>query len=192
MRKVNPLSNFKEPYVIFNVEQQNLVRSLKSPSPCSKRLLSPHIDFQLLKPLAISVGSVYTSVFLFRHFLKFFYFSYKGYLFENTKKPSIRTIIWGVLRKVLLAVAPPQLSSCDRLLPNLPLPALQDTVDRYMDSMKHLMPEVRKHSDESKNEFGEHSSYNRFLKSKHLYLRLFSKHDDDTFLKYTLPETSTD
>uniref|UniRef100_A0A1I7TYV2 Carn_acyltransf domain-containing protein n=1 Tax=Caenorhabditis tropicalis TaxID=1561998 RepID=A0A1I7TYV2_9PELO len=95
----------------------------------------------LLKPLAISIGSVYTSVFLLRHFLKYFYFSYKGYLFENPKKPLIRTILWGILRKVLLAVAPPQLSSCDRLLPNLPLPPLQDTVDRYVDSMKNFMSE---------------------------------------------------
>ncbi|PIC25945.1 hypothetical protein B9Z55_018684 [Caenorhabditis nigoni] len=96
---------------------------------------------KLLKPLAISIGSIYTAVFLLRHILKYTYFSYKGYMFENSKKPSIATMIWGVLRKVLLYVAPPQLSSCDRLLPNLPLPALQDTVDRYVESMKHFMPE---------------------------------------------------
>uniref|UniRef100_A0A8R1HI46 Carn_acyltransf domain-containing protein n=1 Tax=Caenorhabditis japonica TaxID=281687 RepID=A0A8R1HI46_CAEJA len=96
---------------------------------------------QLIKPLAISIGSVYTTVFLLRRFLKYFYFSYKQYLFENPKKPSIRTILWGALRKVLLSIAPPQLSSCDRLLPNLPLPALQDTVDRYVRSMKHFMSE---------------------------------------------------
>ncbi|CAI2353706.1 unnamed protein product [Caenorhabditis sp. 36 PRJEB53466] len=95
----------------------------------------------LLKPLAISVSFVYTSTFLLRHFLKYFYFGYKGYLFENPKKPSFCTILWGVVRKILLKVAPPQLSSCDRLLPNLPLPALKDTVERYVDSMKHFMPE---------------------------------------------------
>ncbi|EGT42655.1 CBN-CPT-4 protein [Caenorhabditis brenneri] len=96
---------------------------------------------KLIKPLAISVGSIYTTVFLLRHFLKYFYFSYKGYLFESPKKPSIKSMMWAALRKVLLAVAPPQLSSCDSLLPNLPLPALTDTVDRYMESMKNFMSE---------------------------------------------------
>uniref|UniRef100_A0A8R1EP32 Carn_acyltransf domain-containing protein n=1 Tax=Caenorhabditis japonica TaxID=281687 RepID=A0A8R1EP32_CAEJA len=45
------------------------------------------------------------------------------------------------LRKALLAIAPPQLSSCDRLLPNLPLPRLDDTIKGYVDSMKYFMPE---------------------------------------------------
>ncbi|KAF1753923.1 hypothetical protein GCK72_020480 [Caenorhabditis remanei] len=95
----------------------------------------------VLKPLAISIGSVYACVFLLRHFLKYFFFSYKGYLKENPKKPSYWTIIWGALRRVLLKIAPPQLSSCDRLLPNLPLPSLDDTVERYLCTMRHVTPE---------------------------------------------------
>ncbi|EFO87687.1 hypothetical protein CRE_05427 [Caenorhabditis remanei] len=95
----------------------------------------------ILKPLAISIGSAYACVFLLRRFLKYFFFSYKGYLKENPKKPSYFTIIWGALRKVLLKIAPPQLSSCDRLLPNLPLPSLDDTVERYLGSMRHFTPE---------------------------------------------------
>ncbi|PIC22275.1 hypothetical protein B9Z55_016386 [Caenorhabditis nigoni] len=95
----------------------------------------------IVKPLMISIGSVYTAVFVLRHFLKYFYFSYKGFLKENPKKPSFLTMLWGALRKVLLKIAPPQLSSCDRLLPNLPLPSLDDTVHRYVDSMKHFTSE---------------------------------------------------
>lgn len=96
----------------------------------------------MFKPICISVGSIYTSIFFLRQFLKYFYFGYKGYLFENPKKPSYKTMLWGILRKFLLSVAPPQLSSCDRLLPNQPLPKLEDTVRRYVDSMKHVMEEV--------------------------------------------------
>uniref|UniRef100_A0A1I7U2F3 Carn_acyltransf domain-containing protein n=1 Tax=Caenorhabditis tropicalis TaxID=1561998 RepID=A0A1I7U2F3_9PELO len=94
---------------------------------------------RILKPLAISVGSVYTSVFFLRQFLKICYFSYKGYLKEDPKKPSFLTMAWGALRKILLKIAPPQLSSCDLLLPKLPLPSLNDTVQRYTGSMKHFM-----------------------------------------------------
>lgn len=96
----------------------------------------------IVRPLAISIGSVYTSVFLLRHFLKYFYFSYKGYLKENPKKPSFFTILWGILRKAVLTIAPPQLSSCDRLLPNIPLPALKNTVKQYVDSMQLVLSEV--------------------------------------------------
>ncbi|EGT42523.1 hypothetical protein CAEBREN_30469 [Caenorhabditis brenneri] len=99
-------------------------------------------NFQVvLKPLAISIGSVYASVFILRHFLKYFYFSYKGYLKENTKKPSYLTMAWGVLRNFLLKIAPPQLSSCDLLLPNLPLPSVTDTVEGYVESMRHTLSE---------------------------------------------------
>ncbi|CCD67073.1 Choline/carnitine acyltransferase domain-containing protein [Caenorhabditis elegans] len=91
----------------------------------------------LLKSFFIS----YSLVFLLRHILKYTYFSYKGYLKESPKKPSYATIVWGTVKKILSHVAPPQLSSCDRLLSNLPLPRLEDTVTRYTDSMKFVISE---------------------------------------------------
>ncbi|CAI5451444.1 unnamed protein product [Caenorhabditis angaria] len=95
----------------------------------------------VLKSLMISTVSTYSATFILRKFLKYFYFSYKAYLFENPKKPSIRTKLWGILRMILLKLAPPKLNSCDYLLPNLPLPALKNTVDQYIESMKYILTE---------------------------------------------------
>ncbi|CAI5451446.1 unnamed protein product [Caenorhabditis angaria] len=94
-----------------------------------------------LKTLAISTASTYAATFLLRKFLKYFYFSYKAYLFENPKKPSTRTKLWGILQMILLKLAPPKLNSCDYLLPNLPLPTLKNTVDQYIESMKYILSE---------------------------------------------------
>ncbi|CAP30508.2 Protein CBG11458 [Caenorhabditis briggsae] len=58
----------------------------------------------IIKPFIISIGSVYTAVFVLRHFLKYFYFSYKGFLKENPKKPSFLTMLWGALRKTNLVL----------------------------------------------------------------------------------------
>ena len=43
-----------------------------------------------------SFVSAYVPVFVSRAFLRHFYFKYKRWLFENPKKPSVRTKFWGV------------------------------------------------------------------------------------------------
>uniref|UniRef100_A0A7E4UPP6 Carn_acyltransf domain-containing protein n=1 Tax=Panagrellus redivivus TaxID=6233 RepID=A0A7E4UPP6_PANRE len=91
--------------------------------------------FQYTKLALASLATAYVPVFLLRRFLKHFIFSYKGFLFE--KKPSFLTKFWAICRKVL--VRSPILNSCDALLPNLPLPGLKDTVERYLESVKPLM-----------------------------------------------------
>ncbi|XGW05769.1 hypothetical protein V3C99_016266 [Haemonchus contortus] len=90
------------------------------------------------KVCAVSLVTAYVPVFLLRQFLKHFYFSYKGFLFDDPKKPSLVTRFWGLCRQ-LLTVSPPLLKSCEHLLPCLPLPNLEDTVTRYLKSMKGIL-----------------------------------------------------
>ncbi|CAB3398294.1 unnamed protein product [Caenorhabditis bovis] len=114
---------------------------------------------KIVRSLLISIGIGYTTTFILRQILKHFYFSYKGYLFENPKNPSIRTKLWGATRAFLSKFAPPKLSSCDSILPNLPLPNLADSVRGYIESMKHLISDeeyesLKKYGDEFLNNEG--------------------------------------
>ncbi|CAI4223055.1 unnamed protein product [Auanema sp. JU1783] len=88
----------------------------------------------------VSFSSVYVPIWIVRQFLSRFYFTYKGFLFEQPKKPSITTKIWGALRS-LLSLTPPLLKSCDKLLPSPSCPDLDDTVRRYLASVKNLLDE---------------------------------------------------
>ncbi|CEF67201.1 Acyltransferase ChoActase/COT/CPT family-containing protein [Strongyloides ratti] len=82
-----------------------------------------------------------TSVYLLRKFLKYTYFSYKGFLFEDPKKPSIKTKLFGIVRGIIKKLNPPGFNSCDYLLPNLPVPSVNESVDKYIESIKEIFPE---------------------------------------------------
>ncbi|KAK5967019.1 hypothetical protein GCK32_011735 [Trichostrongylus colubriformis] len=90
------------------------------------------------KVCVVSLVAVYVPVFLLRQFLKRFYFTYKGFLFEDPKKPSLLTRFWGLCRH-LLTVSPPLLKSCEDLLPSPSVPKLEDTVAKYLVSMKRIL-----------------------------------------------------
>ncbi|CAL2045446.1 unnamed protein product [Caenorhabditis brenneri] len=93
---------------------------------------------EIAKASLVAAIGTYASVFTLRKLLKYFYFSYKGFLFDNPKKPSLKTKIWGIVRHIL-SFSPPILESCDALLPNLPVPILRDTVNEYLDSAKCVL-----------------------------------------------------
>ncbi|CAB3398480.1 unnamed protein product [Caenorhabditis bovis] len=113
---------------------------------------------KIIHAILISVGATYGATFLFRQLLKYCYFSYKGFLFENPKNPSIKTKLWAATRHILAKFAKPQLSSCDSLLPKMPLPKLADSVHAYIASMKHLI---------SQNEYEELQTMgDEFLKNE--------------------------
>ncbi|GMT10003.1 hypothetical protein PFISCL1PPCAC_1300, partial [Pristionchus fissidentatus] len=84
-----------------------------------------------------SLATAYLPSLVSRFVLRHFYFKYKKWLYENPKKPSIGTKVWGALRS-LLALVPPRLKSCDALLPAMPVPVLEETVERYLESIKQL------------------------------------------------------
>ncbi|CAJ0939626.1 unnamed protein product, partial [Mesorhabditis belari] len=128
-----------------------------------------NVMLETLKITVLSLGSAYIPVFVIRRFLKHFYFSYKGFLFDNPKKPSITTRIWGIVRAVL-SFCPPRLQSCERLLPTQPVPNLQENVAKYLESIKHI---VGKDELDLITEQGE-----KFLKEEgkklQMYARLYS------------------
>jgi hypothetical protein len=118
-------------YALFSSNQASFILSrLPNPFPDSKL-------FQITRISLLSLLAAYSPVLILRQILKRFIFSYKGFLFE--KKPSLTTKIWAVLRNLL--VRNPKLNSCDRLLPKLPIPALSETVNKYLESIEQLFDE---------------------------------------------------
>uniref|UniRef100_A0A0N4ZVM1 Carn_acyltransf domain-containing protein n=1 Tax=Parastrongyloides trichosuri TaxID=131310 RepID=A0A0N4ZVM1_PARTI len=96
--------------------------------------------FNYIKIGILTTVTTSTCVYLLRKFLKYTYFSYKGFLFENPKKPSIKTMLFGVIRKIM-KLNPPKFNSCDKLLPNLPVPSLDETIDKYLESIEEIFTE---------------------------------------------------
>uniref|UniRef100_A0A0N5AZC0 Carn_acyltransf domain-containing protein n=1 Tax=Syphacia muris TaxID=451379 RepID=A0A0N5AZC0_9BILA len=80
----------------------------------------------------------YLPIRFIRGVFKYFYFDYKGFLFENPSKTSWRTKIWSV---ILQKVSSPKLCSCESLLPKLPVPKLSETIDRYLCSIEPITDE---------------------------------------------------
>ncbi|GMS98173.1 hypothetical protein PENTCL1PPCAC_20348, partial [Pristionchus entomophagus] len=84
-----------------------------------------------------AMGTAYLPVFAIRCILRQFFFKYKQWMFEHPKKPSMSTKIWASVR-YLLSLVPPRLKSCDSLLPRQSVPALEDTIQRYLASIQQL------------------------------------------------------
>ncbi|GMR44591.1 hypothetical protein PMAYCL1PPCAC_14786, partial [Pristionchus mayeri] len=85
----------------------------------------------------VSLATVYVPVLAIRCVTRHFLLTYKQWLFENPKKPSTTTKIWGALH-YLLSLVSPSLKSCDALLPRQHIPALEQTVERYLSSIRPL------------------------------------------------------
>jgi carnitine O-palmitoyltransferase 1 len=56
---------------------------------------------------------------------------------EHGKKMGLIPKLWGVLAKVLVG-RNPSLYSCQSILPTLPLPSLDDTLNRYLRTVRPL------------------------------------------------------
>ncbi|KAI6223702.1 Carn-acyltransf domain-containing protein [Aphelenchoides fujianensis] len=95
--------------------------------------------FELVLAFTSAVFFALLPVVILRLFLRYFLFSYKRFLFEDPKKPSALTKVWAVCNKLRRILAPPLLNTCNSLLPRLPVPALQDTIDRYLQSMRPIL-----------------------------------------------------
>ncbi|KAJ6636276.1 Carnitine O-palmitoyltransferase 1, liver isoform [Pseudolycoriella hygida] len=65
--------------------------------------------------------------------------SYRGFMFESRgKSVSLKTKIWGLMLKAFIKFNKPRLYSFQSVLPTLPLPRLEDTVRRYLRSIRPL------------------------------------------------------
>ncbi|KAM4882389.1 carnitine O-palmitoyltransferase 1, muscle isoform [Thomomys bottae] len=91
----------------------------------------------LLSMAIFSTGIWVTGIFLFRQTLKLL-LSYHGWMFEMHGKTSNATKIWAICVR-LLSSRRPMLYSFQTSLPKLPVPSLQATVQRYLDSVRPLL-----------------------------------------------------
>ncbi|XP_071506916.1 carnitine O-palmitoyltransferase 1, liver isoform-like [Diadema antillarum] len=77
-------------------------------------------------------------IYALRYTLKLL-LSYRGFMYEEHGKMRLRTKLWLMLLRVFCA-RHPSLYSYQASLPNLPLPKLEDTMRRYLRSVKGYLP----------------------------------------------------
>ncbi|XP_075364027.1 carnitine O-palmitoyltransferase 1, muscle isoform isoform X2 [Mycteria americana] len=100
------------------------------------RLLS-YQSRTMVSAALFSTGVWLSAVLLFRQALKLL-LSYHGWMFEPHGKMSRSTRIWVALMKVL-SVRKPLLYSFQTSLPKLPVPPVEATITRYLESVRPLM-----------------------------------------------------
>ncbi|XP_075561613.1 LOW QUALITY PROTEIN: carnitine O-palmitoyltransferase 1, muscle isoform [Pelecanus crispus] len=104
------------------------------------RLLS-YESRTMVSAALFSTGVWLSAVLLFRQALKLL-LSYHGWMFEPHGKMSRSTRIWVALMKVL-SVRKPLLYSFQTSLPKLPVPSVEATVTRYLESVHPLMDDEK-------------------------------------------------
>ncbi|NXX74956.1 CPT1B palmitoyltransferase, partial [Urocolius indicus] len=104
------------------------------------RLLSAE-SRTLLSAALFSTGVWLSGVLLFRQALKLL-LSYHGWMFEPHGKMSRSTKIWVALMKVL-SVRKPLLYSFQTSLPKLPVPPVEATISRYLESVRPLLDDEK-------------------------------------------------
>ncbi|XP_078494442.1 carnitine O-palmitoyltransferase 1, liver isoform isoform X2 [Ciona intestinalis] len=77
------------------------------------------------------------AVLVIRYLLKLL-LCYQGWMFEPRGKMSLKTKLWAVCTKILGGTNP-KLYSYQASLPRMPVPALKDTVRRYLSSVRPLL-----------------------------------------------------
>ena len=83
-------------------------------------------------------GSTYIILIQIRQYVLKKLLSYHGWMYqEHGKKMEFIPMVWGGLVKLLVG-RNPSLYSCQSFLPTLPLPSLDDTLRRYLRSIRPL------------------------------------------------------
>uniref|UniRef100_A0A915PN97 Choline/carnitine acyltransferase domain-containing protein n=1 Tax=Setaria digitata TaxID=48799 RepID=A0A915PN97_9BILA len=88
--------------------------------------------------LKIALLGTYLPVLLLRLAIKHLFFGYKPYLFEKKGHYSLSAKVWFIFHQLFNKLSP-QLYSCEGLLPSLPLPSLNDTIAKYLNSVEPLL-----------------------------------------------------
>ncbi|KAF1641617.1 Carnitine O-palmitoyltransferase 1, muscle isoform, partial [Eudyptes chrysocome] len=104
------------------------------------RLLS-YESRTMVSAALFSTGVWLSAVLLFRQALKLL-LSYHGWMFEPHGKMSRSTRIWVALMKVL-SIRKPLLYSFQTSLPKLPVPPVEATITRYLESVRPLMDDEK-------------------------------------------------
>lgn len=98
------------------------------------------------KWLANLVGSVGISFVFFvmlmkvRQYLLRILLAYRGWMYENVREVSWKNKLWGLTVKFVSGYQP-SLYSCQRSLPRMPVPPLDETLSKLLDSLKPLCSE---------------------------------------------------
>ncbi|XP_014648815.1 PREDICTED: carnitine O-palmitoyltransferase 1, muscle isoform isoform X2 [Ceratotherium simum simum] len=91
----------------------------------------------LLSMAVFSTGVWMMGIFLFRQTLKLL-LSYHGWMFEMHGRTSHFTKVWAICVR-LLSSRQPMLYSFQTSLPTLPVPSVQATIQRYLESVRPLL-----------------------------------------------------
>ncbi|XP_039617441.1 carnitine O-palmitoyltransferase 1, muscle isoform [Polypterus senegalus] len=91
----------------------------------------------MLSAILFSTGLWISLIFILRQMLKLL-LSYHGWMFEPHGQISRSTRIWAVLVKIF-SVRKPMLYSFQASLPRLPVPRIDDTIKRYLESVRPLL-----------------------------------------------------
>lgn len=97
------------------------------------------VPFPLSVLLISTIGGILFFIVLMykRRWLLRVLLSYNGWMYEMPRSHSMRTYVWGLCVK-LLSGYHPTLYSCQKSLPYLPLPCLDDAVDKFLASLQAL------------------------------------------------------
>ncbi|GFY42836.1 carnitine O-palmitoyltransferase 1, liver isoform [Trichonephila inaurata madagascariensis] len=113
--------------------------------------LEHYIPGESLAPLTVQLAACVaysfclwvTTILFLRYILKLL-LMYKGWMYEGRiKKTSLKTYIWAALVRTLTAKRRPMLYSFQSSLPRLPLPSLEDTMERYLHSVRPLLDDEK-------------------------------------------------
>ncbi|KAF9799184.1 hypothetical protein SFRURICE_006444 [Spodoptera frugiperda] len=97
--------------------------------------------WQVIACLLAALSMWLSVIFLMRYLLKLL-LMYKGWMYESRapgSKISVKTMLWISVVKVLSGWNKPKLYSFQGSLPRLPLPAVKDTMKRYLTSVRPLL-----------------------------------------------------
>ncbi|KAK8725563.1 hypothetical protein OTU49_010621 [Cherax quadricarinatus] len=96
--------------------------------------------------LANLIGSMGISFIFFitlmkvRQYLLRILLAYRGWMYENVREVSLKTKLWSLTVKFVSGYQP-SLYSCQRSLPRMPVPPLEETLGKLLDSLKPLCSE---------------------------------------------------
>ncbi|XP_063782694.1 carnitine O-palmitoyltransferase 1, muscle isoform [Pseudophryne corroboree] len=114
-----------------------LITKISSLVP-GKSVLSP-VSRTVVSAIVFSSGVWVSGILLYRQILRTL-LSYHGWMFEPHGKRSLKTKLWGGCMKIM-ASRQPMLYSFQMSLPRLPVPRLEDTIERYLQSVQSLLDE---------------------------------------------------
>jgi carnitine O-palmitoyltransferase 1 len=108
-----------------------------------RRYFTPR-NSQVLACVVFGAGSYIVLIQIRQYTLKQL-FSYHGWMYqEHGKSMGLGPKIWGGLVKLLVG-RKPSLYSCQGVLPTLPLPSLDDTLKRYLRTVRPLYSDAEYH-----------------------------------------------